>query len=1115
MLSPPLQRQPSGQRRILPIFLLCLLVPAPTLLATNGTDPQSSAALPHQPTYFHLPAGTSLVLTLSAKTCRQAEILIETSAPGTDFVLVAPGGRQLQAIDATKPGWFVLWFPCAPATAYRLIARAAVMQDKGGGISLHVDYLPWASFGDDRAHAAALFVDANALAGSPHATPLHTAIDKYRQAAMIWATLGDREGQLLAVAGEAGAWLNLSEYDNALAALNRARLLSLQIPFFRAWLTNLLAEIYLDRWDSGLALCSGEKAVRLSRSLADPWLTADAFVDRAEAEYLIDDPADDADIEQALTMSRESDAEETLARALRCKSWIVGDEGHVTPAMVFMRQAEAEFRAAGQIRNAVDAMANLATIQGMNGDHYAALVSHAALIPLIRESGKLADLAFLLVNTADDYMELNRVPDAIAHYPEAVGIFRKIGLLSGESISVSQLCVAEQRADRLHNAMRDCLHSRAIAEQLHDPRRLAITILRLGDVQRAAGKTAQAALSFRQACDISESAHDPRSQAQAMMDWGDVLENLGDREQARQKFSMAFPLAQMAENVPEQIEARLRIARSEFEAGEDEKSKSDLNKALKSIDNQRRSVANPDLQASYFAQLHKCHELYVELLMREYERDPASDGAMEALDVSESGRALTLLDALAARRQSFASPPPAPHHELLAMQMAVQHAYDQRLRLMLEDAHKGELDANEGSLTQAIDALERAEDEHRAASSPKPELGSPLKASEIVADSKRLNSTLVEFALGADHSYVWVIDHGKFESHVLPARSEIEFAVKQWRALATARIASSGSAFVGNRKPVSSADVELPKAAARLSCMILAPFLRPGMVHLTIVPDEELNLFPFAALPEKGCEGGTQPLAANLQIVLAPSLSILLLSHQPATRDSWRGEIALIADPVFDAGDPRVHTAHFLRGKDAERNAFALPRLYGTRDEAMAIAALAGSTRSALYLDFDANLQTFLAPSFGEYRILHLATHGILDQSAPDLSGIVLSLVDRDGQRIFGYLNPHDVENLNLRSELVVLSSCDSGAGPNFSGEGVTGLNHAFLAAGAARVLSTLWSVDDETSKELMVEFYRGILRDGLTEEEALRRSQLQIMRNPSTAAPFYWAGFTLTTTIP
>jgi CHAT domain-containing protein len=176
---------------------------------------------------------------------------------------------------------------------------------------------------------------------------------------------------------------------------------------------------------------------------------------------------------------------------------------------------------------------------------------------------------------------------------------------------------------------------------------------------------------------------------------------------------------------------------------------------------------------------------------------------------------------------------------------------------------------------------------------------------------------------------------------------------------------------------------------------------------------------------------------------------------------------------------------------------------------------LAGPGHSTLFLDFDASLQTLLTQPLDQYKILHLATHGAFDEGAPDLSAIILSLVNKEGEPVFGYLRPHDVANLTLHSDLVVLSSCDSSGGVNLSGEGTMGLIHAFLSAGATRVLSTLWSVDDETSRRLMVDFYRGILHERLEPAEALRRSQLKIMANPATSAPYFWAGFTITTTVP
>jgi tetratricopeptide (TPR) repeat protein len=1105
-------------RRAAPALLLGLLLLPPPLVALvpSGSNQQPALLHPHQAAFFHLPAAGTLALELDARTGDGAEILIETSAPREEFVVLAPNRQPLVTVTAEQPGWLIVSFLVGNSGRYRLEARQEAAQDRNGGISLRVDLLPFASARlGAHVRAATLFAGAESLARSPDSAPLLRAVELYRRAGAIWAAEGDREGQILAFAAEARTWLNLSEYSNAIAALKQSQFLSLQNPFFSAWLSNIEAEVYLDRWDSERALHFAQEAMRLSRGLSDDWLTADSLAGRGEAEYLTGDPGRQQDIEDALLLSRDSNLGGTLARALRCKAWMEGDEGRVSHARAFMGQAEEEFRAVGQTRNAVDAMANLATIQGMEGNRYAALTRHSSLMPLIRASGKRADLAFLLVNVGNDYMALNRVPDAVAYYRQAIETFGKIGLLSGESVGVSQLCIAETRAGHLHEAMRDCSRAMAVAEQLHDPKRLAITIWRLGTVQRVLGRKEQAIASFRRAYGISERVHDPRSEAQSLMDWGDVVESSGLREEARLLFERSLPLSREAEDAPEQLEARYHIAHVEFEAGEDEDAERDLKTSLDSVAAQRLAVGNPDLQASYFAQVRKCHELMIELLMRRQQRDPSSGAAVQALEISESGRALSLLDAVAAHDHASARAKPGRQsQDLLELQIAVERAYDQRLKIMLEGGHKRDLDANEAILTQAIDALERAEDVRNGTDSTLP-AARPLSAAEIIAASQSLGVTLVEYELGSEHSYVWVIDGGIVESHTLPGRASIEFGVRVWRALATARIARRGERFDEHRSRLHAADKDLPRIADDLSCTLLGTFLKPGMEHLAIVPDGDLDLLSFAALPEKGCNGEGQPLMVSHQVVLTPSLSILLTPHEPAHRASFRGEVALFADPVFDRGDPRVDS---LTGSQAHNDmsefGVALPRLFGTREEAKAIAAVAGPERSALYLDFDASLQTLLNTSLGEYRILHLATHGLLDESAPGFSGLVLSLVNREGQPVFGYLKRHDIERLSLRSDLVVLSSCDSAEGPNLSGEGVIGLNHAFLSAGARRVLSTIWSVDDDTSKDLIIDFYRGMLLNGLDAAEALRRSQMKIMRNAATSAPYYWAGFTITTAV-
>ena len=1081
---------------MLPILLLSLFAST-----APGAAVDRAVLSPRQPVPFHLPAAGSLELTLVAQAPGYAGLFLETSAPGADFVLLAPDGKTLKTIHMETPGWFAAPFPIAQAGPYRLLVRTPA-NDANRGLSFRAEFLPLSSVranGDTR--AAALFAGAHALAHSPHSTSLRLAIEKFHQAAALWAAAGDREGQLLALAGEARAWLNLSEYQNALAALDRAQTLSARMPFFHAWLANLEVQVYLDRWDSEPAMRVAQEAVRLSSALNDAWLSAEALAGRAEAEYLTGDSAELADIEQALKLSGESDAIQASARALRCQAWMEQDEGHLTRAIALMRQAEEQFRRAGNARNSVDAMSNLATTQGMDGDHYTAVVRHSSLMPIMRESGKLSDYAFLLVNIADDYAELNRVPDAIAFYRQSIEDFRKIGLLSGESIGLSQLCVVATRAGRLQEAAQDCHRSAEIAQQLNDPKRVAITVMRLGTVERASGHSAQALASFQRAESISEKVHDSRTEAQALMEWGDTLESLGNHGEARRLFAKALPLSEAAEDAPEQLEARYRIARSEFHAGEDENAKRDLTIALDSIESLRRTVGDADLQASDFAQMRKCHQLYVDILMREHARNPASSSDLLALEVSESARARTLLDSLNARDpsqpQNQAEDTSA---ERLKLQIAVEQAYDQRLKLLLAGNHKRELDENSATLTQAIDSLQRMEDVARDEAKALPASGHPLSAENILQASKNSPASLLEYALGADQSYLWVVHDGAIRSYVLNARQEeIEALAGRWRTLAATRLPREGN---GTER-------ELQSVAAKLSCLLLKDYLGPENEKLVIVADGELAAFPFAALPLHGCDPKPgPPLITTHQVVMTPSLSIFFTQLTPAGKARFSKEIAIVANPVFDAGDSRVKPAEPRRGLQSIQDGPALPRLIGTGEEAKEIQQTVGPERASVFSGFNASVETMLSPDMRNYRVLHLATHGLADESTPGFSGLVLSLVSPEGRPVFGYLKTHDIANLALHPELVVLSDCDTGTGSNLSGEGVTGLAYAFLHAGARQVASTLWEVDDEVTKELMVRFYKEMYSAGLEPADALRQSQILMMQSPHRSAPYYWAGF-------
>jgi CHAT domain-containing protein len=265
----------------------------------------------------------------------------------------------------------------------------------------------------------------------------------------------------------------------------------------------------------------------------------------------------------------------------------------------------------------------------------------------------------------------------------------------------------------------------------------------------------------------------------------------------------------------------------------------------------------------------------------------------------------------------------------------------------------------------------------------------------------------------------------------------------------------------------------------------------------------------------------TRPLLRDHEIVFAPSASVLIAQRREmAPRTATRATVAVVADPVFDESDPRVRSARstakltvgsvgLTRAAESLGRA-GFGRLPFSRREALAIATLLPKSSLLEALDFAASRSLVTNGTLVDRRIVHFATHGLLNSEHPDLSGLVLSLVDEKGAPVDGFLRMHEIYNLKLPADLVVLSACQTALGREMRGEGLIGLTRGFLYAGARAVVASLWQVDDESTAELMKRFYRAMLKENRRPADALRAAQLEMSRDKRWSAPFYWAGFVL-----
>jgi CHAT domain-containing protein len=185
-----------------------------------------------------------------------------------------------------------------------------------------------------------------------------------------------------------------------------------------------------------------------------------------------------------------------------------------------------------------------------------------------------------------------------------------------------------------------------------------------------------------------------------------------------------------------------------------------------------------------------------------------------------------------------------------------------------------------------------------------------------------------------------------------------------------------------------------------------------------------------------------------------------------------------------------------------------LPRLLASRGEAASIAKAASGADATITTGFRATRAAAEEALLEPHRVVHFATHGILNDEHPALSGVVLSLVDEEGRPQDGFLRTQDIYGLRVSAEIVVLSACETALGKMLRGEGITGLVHAFLHAGAHTVVASKWRVEDVATQELMAGFYRRMLAEGAPPAAALRAAQIELLRRQRTRAPFFWGAF-------
>jgi CHAT domain-containing protein len=1025
-----------------------------------------------------------------------------------DLTVVGPNGDRIEELSGhvCPIALFSLYFLPAFSGSYYFRLELSRSDAAPEEYKLQIDELHELTDQDKtRTAASQALVEAYRLSSEDSPASKQQSAQKFEEAIEVFRDAGDLRGEAEAFQTQSFRSFAARDYQQAVDYIRQAQALWHALDDYGREAANLESMAnYLGRLGkSQEELDSLSEALPLRQALGDLWdeandldMLGDTYNSMGEFQKALNS------YEQALSLFR-------VAGNSRIddEHAVLADLGHVyeeldepQKALDYYEQALDLARSHANHGLEVDTLMLVADAYGEAGDRDRALEYYNK--SLASTKGNWGDEAWNLRRLGDFYVKQGGYKRALQCFDQVLPYFHAQHLPQLEALTLYSMGVAYHKQRNWHQALEALTQA------------LSVWPLKNG------------------------------TQRNILQEIGSVYLDSGDSTKALEYSEKALYESRASKDLQREALALCDIARAERALLKTTEARRDIEAGLKLLESVRTGLAGSESRASYFATVQKNYEFYIHLLMEMHAEHPDQGLDAAALQASERARARSLLDMLVEARADIrqgAEPKLLDQEQKLEQRLRARSEYQVQLLTGPHTAQQSEAVAYE--LQALMAEYDQTESQIRAASPQYAALTqpAPLDLEQIQDQVLDSDTLLLEYALGEDRSYLWAVTSTTFTSFILPGRAEIDRASRRVYEFLTAQNSHpKGETELQREARIVRTRAEYPAAAARLSEMILGPAASLlGHKRLLIVCDGALQYVPFAVLPlpHRAKSGSpNRPLVVESEIVSAPSAStIAVLRRDLSDRQPARKVVAVLADPVFDEQDPRVRvrqqvsqvrhvggmTSHNRDlSLDLKRSwtevgpaesGLKIPRLPFSRREAEAIVAAASPGDRLEAVDFQASRTTATSAELSQYRIVHFATHGVLDSRTPALSGIILSLVDQQGRPQDGFLRLWDIYNLHLPADLVVLSACQTALGKEVNGEGLVGLTRGFMYAGAPRVIASLWQVEDVATAELMSQFYQGILKKNLTPAAALRAAQVHMWRQKRWHAdPYFWGAFQL-----
>lgn len=664
-----------------------------------------------------------------------------------------------------------------------------------------------------------------------------------------------------------------------------------------------------------------------------------------------------------------------------------------------------------------------------------------------------------------------------------------------------------------------------LAERSQSPEALANIFLSLGTVffdrfEKAYGNSrtphdlTEADQFLQQALEQARLAGDEYFEANA-------LSYLGRTRDLQGKGSESVELCEAARNKYQDLGYSFGIAGTNFclaralhTVGRPDDALAAMNTAVELLEGLRKDPLSSRFRIAFMGARRRFYQFQIELLMELAVKGMRSEASV--LEKSEAFRARAFLEELSARASASSPPDPVFARQREKLEKVLRESAPE-LQLLSPEIAPDRAATLQSKVRNLVVRLELLRSSARARDPRKVQPPRLLTLDEIQNEVLGDGTLLLEYMLGEERSFLWLVGKDLVRVYPLPRESEIRDLAQRYAEL------------VADRDPdMQEAAEAVGKELGRVLLGDVAEKL--GDHRLLISPDGALFRIPFEALPSpRTCPAaaewhgnGPPPLILCNEVVYSPSASVLAeVRTEAARRPRPPKALAALGDPVFGRDDPRLPASR-ARGIDrigqgaVQRSLRSLgmgglERLKESGIEVRKITSGLGKEETLVVTGFGATRELATSRELAQYRIIHFATHSLLLSDFPELTGLVFSQLDERGKWQDGFLPLYEIYDLHLPVDLIVLSACRTARGQEVRGEGVVGLARAFQSAGASRVIVSLWDVDDKATSVLMRAFYRNVFNGRLNYAAALRQARIAMLSDPGHpewATPYYWAPF-------